>query len=222
MTSSWSPSSATTSKGPRTGPRRPSRAASSAALRTLRADTLDVALLHSCSVETLQRGEVIAALHAARDTGNIRVAGHSGESEALDSAVRSGHFAAFETSVNLVDQWSLTRILPAAQGHGVIAKRPLANAPWRFEERPVGHYAEAYWERVRTLALTPADGDWVGTAVRFSAHAPGVSSAIVGTASPEHIQAAASAVGRGPLPAEELARWRDAWASRVHAWPSEL
>jgi aryl-alcohol dehydrogenase-like predicted oxidoreductase len=191
------------------------------ALRTLRAEALDVALLHSCSLETLQRGEVIEALHAARDAGKVRVAGYSGENEALDWAAGCGHFTALETSVNLVDQWSLGHVLPRAGRHGVIAKRPLANAPWRFAERPVGHYAETYWERLRTLGLTPADGDWAGTAARFSAYAPGVSTAIVGTASPEHLRAAVSAIERGPLPADEVARWRDAWAAQADAWPGQ-
>jgi aryl-alcohol dehydrogenase-like predicted oxidoreductase len=192
------------------------------ALRRLRTEALDVALLHSCSLETLQRGEAIGALHAARDAGKVRVAGYSGENEALAWAVGSGHFGAFETSVNLVDQWSLTQVLPAAAGAGVIAKRPLANAPWRFAERPVGRYAEAYWERMRELGLEPSDGDWAGTAIRFSAYAPGVSTAIVGTASPEHLQSAAAAVERGPLPPDDLARWQGAWAARTPAWPGEL
>jgi aryl-alcohol dehydrogenase-like predicted oxidoreductase len=192
------------------------------ALRTLRTDALDVALLHSCSLETLQQGEVIDALDAARDAGKIRVPGYSGENAELEWAVRSGRFAAVETSVNLVDQWSLTHVLPSAQRCGVIAKRPLANAPWRFDSQPAGEYAEAYWERMRALGVSPADGDWLGTAVRFAAYAAGVSAAIVGTASPEHIQAAAAAAERGPLPEGEAARWREAWAPYADVWPGLL
>jgi aryl-alcohol dehydrogenase-like predicted oxidoreductase len=183
---------------------------------------LDVALLHSCSLEVLQRGEVIEALHTARDAGKVRVTGYSGENEVLDWAVRSGHFGAVETSLNLADQWSLTHVLPDAARLGVIAKRPLANAPWRFAERPVGEYAETYWERLRTLGLEPADGDWTATAVRFAAFAPGVSAAIVGTASPEHLRAAAWAVERGPLPDGEVERWRRAWGAHADVWPGEV
>jgi aryl-alcohol dehydrogenase-like predicted oxidoreductase len=190
------------------------------ALRTLRRETLDVALLHSCSLEVLARGEVVEALLAARDAGNVRVAGYSGENEALRWAVASGHFGAVETSVNLADQWSLAHVLPdaAARGVGVIAKRPLANAPWRFADRPVGEYAELYWERLRALRLEPADGDWAGTALRFSAFAPGVWAAIVGTASVEHLREAVAAVERGPLPAAEAARWREAFAPYEERW----
>jgi aryl-alcohol dehydrogenase-like predicted oxidoreductase len=192
------------------------------ALSVLRTDVLDVALLHSCSLATLERGDVIAALLDAREAGKIRVAGYSGENQALEWAVRSGHFGAVETSVNLVDQWSLRHVLPEAHGLGVIAKRPLANAPWRHADRPVGRYGETYWERLRQLDLTPADGDWPGTAARFSAYAPGVSAAIVGTASVEHLRAAIAAVERGPLPAQETDRWRTAFAAHGSGWPGDL
>ncbi|MEA2287110.1 MAG: hypothetical protein QOJ21_3153 [Solirubrobacteraceae bacterium] len=192
------------------------------ALRMLRTDVIDVVLLHSCPVETLERGDVIEALLAAREAGRIRVAGYGGENESLAWAVGSGHFGAVETSVNIVDQWSASNVLPEAGHLGVIAKRPLANAPWRFRERPAGYYGETYWERLRALRLEPSDGDWLGTALRFAAYAPNVSAAIAGTASPDHVRAAAQAVERGPLPADEAARWRDAFAAHADAWRGEL
>jgi aryl-alcohol dehydrogenase-like predicted oxidoreductase len=192
------------------------------AVGVLGVDALDVALLHSCSLEVLCRGEVIEALVAARDAGRVRAVGYSGENEALAWAVASGAFAVVETSVSLADQWSLQNVVPAAAGAGigVIAKRPLANAPWRFAERPAGSYSETYWERFLAMGLEPGDGDWAGTAARFAAYAPGVSAAIVGTASPAHVRAAVTAVERGPLPEAEVARWREAWAR--HSWPGDL
>jgi aryl-alcohol dehydrogenase-like predicted oxidoreductase len=192
------------------------------ALRTLRTDVLDVALLHSCSLEVLRRGDAIDALLGARDAGKIRVAGYSGENEALAWAVDCGRFGAVETSVSIADQWSSVNVLPAAAaaGLGVIAKRPLANAPWRFPERPVGSYSETYWERLRAMGREPADGDWAATAARFAAYAPGVSAAIVGTASAEHLRAAVAAVERGALDGSEVAAWRDAW--QRFSWPGDV
>jgi aryl-alcohol dehydrogenase-like predicted oxidoreductase len=192
------------------------------AVAVLGVDALDVALLHSCSLEVLRRGDVIEALVAARDAGRVRAVGYSGENDALAWAVSSGVFAVVETSVNLADQWSLAHVLPdaAARGIGVIAKRPLANAPWRFAERPAGSYSETYWERLRAMEIEPADGDWAATAARFAAYAPGVSTAIVGTASADHLREAVASVQRGPLPDAEVARWREAWAR--HSWPGDL
>lgn len=194
------------------------------ALKTLRTDVLDVVFLHSCPLEVLERGEVVEALLAARDAGKVRVAGYSGENDELAWAVASGHFGAVQTSVSIADQASLHRTLPAAAdaGIGVVAKRPLANAPWRFAERPVGAYAELYWERLRTLALEPADGDWAGTAARFSTFAPGVSTAIAGTSSPQHLADVAAAVARGPLPDDEQRRWTDAFAPHAAEWPGDI
>jgi aryl-alcohol dehydrogenase-like predicted oxidoreductase len=189
------------------------------ALRLLRTEVIDVVLLHTCTLEVLQRGEVIEALLAARDAGKLRVAGYSGENESLAWAVRSGHFGAVETSVNIADQWSATNVLPEVGGLGVIAKRPLANAPWRWAERPVGRYGETYWERLRELGLEPRDDiGWLDTAARFTAFTPGVSAAIAGTASVEHLHDTVAAVERGPLPDEEVQRWRDAFAAHAGEW----
>ena len=192
------------------------------ALRTLRTDVLDVVFLHSCDLDTLQHGEAIDALLACQQSGKGRVAGYSGENEALAWAVASGVFGAVQTSVNIVDQASLHRTLPAAseQGLGVVAKRPLANVVWRHRERPVGVYGEEYWDRLQIAGLQPYEGDWTETAARFAAFAPGVSTAIVGTSSPRHLAEAVAAVEGGSLPQEEVRRWYDAY--RVHGWPGDV
>ena len=192
------------------------------ALRTLQTDVLDVVFLHSCDLDTLQRGEAIDALLACQESGKVRVAGYSGENEALAWAVASGMFGAVQTSVNLVDQASLHRTLPAAaeQGLGVVAKRPLANAVWRHPERPAGVYGEEYWDRLQVAGLQPYKGDWTETAARFAAFAPGVSTAIVGTSSPRHLAEAVAAVEEGSLPQDEVGRWYAAY--RVHGWPGDV
>lgn len=194
------------------------------ALRCLGVDVLDVVFLHSCSLEELQRGEAVEALLTCRDKGLVRVPGYSGENAELAWAVTSGVFGAVQTSVNLVDQHSRREVLPEAarRGIGVVAKRPLANAPWRHRQRPTGEYGETYWERLRTLGLQPAVDDWVGTALRFSAFSPGVGTAIVGSSSPTNIAAVAAAAELGPLPAAEVGRWEAAFAPHEAEWPGEV
>jgi aryl-alcohol dehydrogenase-like predicted oxidoreductase len=49
------------------------------ALGLLATDRIDIVHLHSCPVEILARGEVIAALLAARDAGKLRCAAYSGD-----------------------------------------------------------------------------------------------------------------------------------------------
>jgi len=195
-----------------------------AALRLLRTDRIDVFLLHSCPVDTLARGEVIEALAAAVRAGKVRVMGYSGEGEALAWAARSGRFGALETSVNLCDQRVLDEVLPAAAaaGLGVIAKRPLANAPWRFAERPVGDYAEVYWERLQAMKIDPGPTPWDALAIRFAAHQPGVSAAIVGTARPEHVTRAAAAVAEGPLPEAQVRALRERFRAHDRGWVGQV
>ena len=191
-------------------------------LRLLRTDRIDVFHLHSCSAEVLARGDLQDTLDALVAAGSIRVAAYSGDNEPLALAAGSGRFGSVETSVNVVDQWSLRHVLPRHPGLGVIAKRPLANAPWRFAERPAGHYAELYWDRLRTLALDPAGLEWGELALRFSAFAPGVDSAIVGTANPENLRRNVALVEHGPLAEELLASVDAAWRREGAEWPGSV
>lgn len=133
-------------------------------------------------------------------------------------------FGALQTSVNLADQHSLRHMLPRAQEHhlGVVAKRPLANDPWRHTHRPTGIYGETYWDRLQRMGLHPADGDWAGTALRFSAFAPVVSTAIVGTSNKRNLTAAATAIDKGPLPPPERERWEQAFAPYDGKWTGEI
>lgn len=174
------------------------------ALRLMRTDHIDIVHLHGCSLEVLQWGEVIHALERAREQGKVRVLAYSGENAELEWAVASGRFGSVETSVNLCDQRSLHGPVQFAAEHGigVIAKRSVANAPWRFAERPHGHYCEEYWHRWRTMAVDAAGMDWQELALRFSAYAPGVSCAIVGTTSLEHLRHNVALAEKGPLPVD--------------------
>ncbi len=195
-----------------------------AALGVLRTDRVDVFLLHSCPVSTLARGDVIDALERAVRAGKVRVMGYSGEGEALAWAVRSGRFGAIETSVSLCDQRVIDEVLPAAAaaGMGVIAKRPLANAPWRFAERPSGDYAETYWERLRAMAIDPGGLPWDELAVRFAAFQPGVSAAIVGTRQAGHLQRALRGVAAGHLPEAQAQALREAFRRSDRDWVGQV
>jgi aryl-alcohol dehydrogenase-like predicted oxidoreductase len=195
-----------------------------AALRALRTDRIDVFLLHSCPLATLERGEVVDALAEAVRAQKVRVMGYSGEGDALAWAVRSGRFGAIETSVNLCDQRVIDEVLPeaAARGVGVIAKRPLANAPWRFAERPSGDYAEPYWERLRAMDIDPGGLPWDELAIRFAAFQPGVSVAIAGTAQPAHLLRSARAVAAGALPDEQARAIREAFRRSDRGWVGQV
>ncbi len=194
------------------------------ALRTLRCERIDILHLHSCPLETLRQEEVLYALEHARRAGKIVVAAYSGENAALRFAIESGAFGSIQTSVNLCDQRVLADGLPRAaqRGLGVIAKRPLANAFWRFAERPVGDYCETYWERARRMALSPGELSWDELALRFAAHQSGVHSVIVGTSRLEHLLTAIQHVERGPLPQAIDDELRSCFARHDQDWLGQV
>jgi aryl-alcohol dehydrogenase-like predicted oxidoreductase len=197
-------------------------------LKRLRTDRLDLMQLHSCSLGTLKKGEVIDALDEARKRGYTRYVGFSGDGPAARYAIQSGRFDVLQTSVSVADQEALDLTLPLAKERnlGVIAKRPIANAVWRNAAEPEDAYYQTYWERLQKLRydFTQSGGkDAVATALRFTLSAPGVHTAIVGTTKPGRWRENAALLAAGPLPAVEFdrirARWREvadrSWAGQT-------
>lgn len=192
------------------------------ALKRLRTDYIDIFHLHSCSLDVLQNSGVVEALDRARQEGWIRVAAYSGENAELEWALADPRFGGVQTSVNLVDQRSLELLRRSERSVGVIAKRALANAAWRFSERPTGSYAEVYWERLQESGLQPGPLGWVDTALRFAAFAPKVTSVILGTRSLEHLREAAAVLERGPLEGAQVQAITEAFWPHREDWPGKI
>ena len=197
------------------------RAGIDLARKNLRTDVIDVVHLHSCPLDVLRRPEITEELARSREAGKIRVAAYSGDNEPLEWAVASGLFGAVQTSVNACDQRSLERAIPeaSANGMGVVAKRPLANAPWRAEPGPGEDAArDAYRGRWRVLNLDLGDVAPAEFFLRFTLSIPGVPVAIVGSRSLEHLRENVRAAERGPLPPELFGRVRNAFAEKGAGW----
>jgi aryl-alcohol dehydrogenase-like predicted oxidoreductase len=191
------------------------------ALSRLRTDVLDVAHLHSCPLETLLSSGVVEALLDAVRAGKVRVAAYSGENEALAWAVSSGAFGSVQCSVNVCDQRSLA--LVAARGLGVVAKRPLANAPWNpAAAHPDDAAAAAYRDRWQALHLAELGLEPTELAIRFASFAPGVSTAIVGSRSLEHIAELKALVAKGPLPSDVLEEITTRFTTVGQTWPGMI
>lgn len=192
------------------------------ALWQLKTDYLDIVHLHSCDLEILQRGEVIQALIEAKQSGRVRYIGYSGENEALAFAAESGVFDSLMCSVNLYDQASSQTILPANKHCGVIAKRAIANAPWRFSQQPIGDYAEEYWLRAQVMELGSildlGGMPWAEVAIRFSAFNDAVDCAIVGSNNLHHLFQAKKWIEQGPLPAHLVQQIKARFNQCNQAW----
>jgi aryl-alcohol dehydrogenase-like predicted oxidoreductase len=199
------------------------RATLETSCRRLRTEILDVVLLHSCDLETLQRGEALRGLEDAREAGHVRWIGYSGDNEALAWAVRCGRFDVVETSWNPCDQSNHRAILAAARtGLGVLVKRPLANGvPGRTTE-PEDAYAGQYWPRWQAMGLRDEDVEgipWPEVSLRFAAFAEGVTAALTGSGRLDHMERNVAAVNRGPLPPQVVARLRSAFEVAQEGWP---
>ncbi|TAE29498.1 MAG: aldo/keto reductase [Candidatus Kapaibacterium sp.] len=198
------------------------------ALRLMRTDYLDVMLLHSCPKSTLERPGLIEALEENVKSGKLLAIGYSGENDDLEFALSLKRFDVIETSVNPFDQRGIFSLLPKAKaaGVGVIAKRPLGNAPWRYNERPVGNYAETYWERMTTMqmhTIVQESGlSWDNLALRFSAFAEGVTTAIVGTTSTTNLQRNIEQVNDGALPTALLQRLHETFQKHDNNWTGQV
>lgn len=190
-----------------------------AALSRLRTDRIDLVHLHSCPLETLERSGVVEALARAVDSGKVRAAAYSGEGEALRWAVRSGAFAVVQCSVSVVDQGVLAGAIAdaRARGIGVVAKRPLGNAPWRYAARPEASDLAEAWDRFRALRLEAGPAP-AALFARFAAFAPGVAAILVGTASAAHLEEAVRAVEAGPLDSATVGGLRAAYAREGEGW----
>ncbi len=191
-------------------------------LERLKTDHLDIVHLHGCSVEILEAGVVIEALKKARQAGKIRFLGYSGSGERVYHAIESDEFDVVQLTLNVFEQNAIDDLLPLTQERdiGVIAKRPIGNAVWRFPERPEwGWYAE-YWDLIEALdypffkgdALTDPGPDGAGgMTLRFVTGTPGLHTAIVGTTSPGRWAQNNGNVSAGPLSKEHYEAIRAKW-----------
>jgi aryl-alcohol dehydrogenase-like predicted oxidoreductase len=192
------------------------------ALHILHTDRIDIAHLHSCPRETLERGDVIDALERARKDGKVRAIAYSGDNDDLAFAVGTGRFDGFMASLNICDQQVIDGVLPDIAAHGFIAKRPSANHPWRFSDRPVGDYCEEYWLRWRAMGLSNHGHEWGEIAIRFAFSLPQVSSAIIGTGSLAHLKQNIAWLEAGGLDADWFEELREAFRQHDRGWLGQI
>jgi len=194
-------------------------------LQRLQTDHLDLIQLHGCSESILRKGDVISALQTAREKGYSRYIGYSGDSVAAKYAVESGAFDTLQTSINIADQEALDLTLPLARERhvGVIAKRPIANAAWKEEHKPIESYHHVYWDRLQKLQYDfirsgPLEKS-IAHALRFTLSIPGVHTAIVGTSNPGRWSQNAKMIETGSLSEGEFNAIRQRWDDiRARTW----
>ena len=196
-------------------------------LRLLGRECVDILMVHEpdrpgqydwWTSPTGVAGPVLDVLERLKRMGKIRYTGVGGTTAyELGRIVATGIFDVVLTAYNYSLLWreATHEILPAAAANdvGVILGSPLqqgalsrrydaqiaTGAPWLSGPRR-GQFAALY------RLLDEAGMDIAEMGIRFVLSNPAVSTALVGAATPEEVERNVAAVGRGPLPADLVAR----------------
>jgi aryl-alcohol dehydrogenase-like predicted oxidoreductase len=200
-------------------------------LRLMKTDHIDLLQLHSCSVEILEKGDVIRALQDVRASGKTRFIGYSGDNENAKWAVTSGLFDTLQTSFNLVDQSARTNLFEDAEERdmGIIVKRPIANAVWGASQDPVPYpehipeYTSEYFRRYGVLSaagsLADDPNDNIRLALGFTFAHQEVDVTIVGTQRPQHMGANLEMVAKPfGISSSTVADLRSRWDEYSQGW----
>ncbi len=184
------------------------RAGVEQSLKRLRTDRLDLLQVHmSPTVEELEAGGTVAEMMALRDEGKIRFLGMSGTLPELPSQIDLGVFDVFQIPYSLFQRSHEQELRRAAAGGAGIlirggAGRGTASDDKNWTVQPLSGPdgpAEDIWNRAGLDELL--DGisrhEFV---LRFTLAEPALSSTIVGTSKPEHLQSNVEIASRGPLP----------------------
>lgn len=176
-------------------------------LRQLRLDILPLVQLHGGNKEQIERGELIELMGQLKEEQLVQHVGIAvrGE-EAAQAAIDSGFFETIQLAHSILDQRMSSTVLPEASAHnvGVINRSVLlkgALTPKRSalaaELGPLVAAADAAEEIAQQAGL-----DLPTLALRFALSNPAVTTALIGTIKPHHLESAMRAAVAGPLPVD--------------------
>ena len=181
-------------------------------LRRLRTDRLDLVQVHmSPSVEQLRDNQTVETLQELQKEGKVRFIGMSGILPNLPGQIAMDVFDAFQIPYSAV-QRDHEELITAAAGTGagtLIRGGAARGAPsedknWRTGplSQPAGlgqrnWAASGIGDLLAGSGMTPME-----FVLRFTLSHPYLSTTIVGTASPGHLQSNIATAEKGPLPAD--------------------
>jgi aryl-alcohol dehydrogenase-like predicted oxidoreductase len=193
------------------------RAGVEQSLRRLGTDRLDLVQVHmSPSRAQLEADQTVETMTALRDEGKVRFLGMSGILPNLPDHLAMGVFDVFQIPYSAVQREHEDLITAAAEaGTGTLIRGgaarggPAADKDWR--QGPLG-LPEGEGER--RWSASGADDLLDGMSrlefvLRFTLSHPGLSTTIVGTSNPDHLQANLDIAAKGPLPDDLYAKARE-------------
>jgi aryl-alcohol dehydrogenase-like predicted oxidoreductase len=208
------------------------RASIAGSLRLLQTDVIDLLQLHHAPVDVVKSGRVLAAAREAQRSGTVRFIGASTYGEDAPLAVlEEGGYDSLQVAYNLADRTLEDKILPLAQelGVGIIVRSVLLRGvlTHRYIHLP-DQLADLKSAIARLNSLVGAEaGSLPEMAYRFVLGNPAVSTALVGTARMEELEAALTFADKGCLPPALISAIREINVSDRRQlipsnWPSDF
>lgn len=165
-------------------------------LKNLQLDTLPVLQLHGGTKEQIERGDVIEILGKLKQEGKAQFMGIStrGEEASL-AAIKSGFFDIIHVAYSILDQRMAGQVLPLAEqknmgviNRSVFLKGALTSLRYKLPQPGLGPLAENAGEVNRLAKLYNMSLEEL--ALKFVLAEDGISTSLVGTNNPNHLQQA--------------------------------
>jgi aryl-alcohol dehydrogenase-like predicted oxidoreductase len=208
------------------------KASIATSLRALQTDVIDLLQSHHTPVDVIAAGRVVAAMQEAQAAGDVRFIGASTYGEDAPLAVlEDGRFDTLQVAYSLVDRTLEARVLPLAQARdiGVVIRSVLLRGVLTHRYKlipPALADLKAAIGRLDALVGGEA-GSLPEMAYRFVLANPAVSTALVGTARVEELEAALAYAGRGHLSPAAVSAIREIGVSDCRQlipsnWPADF
>jgi aryl-alcohol dehydrogenase-like predicted oxidoreductase len=181
-------------------------------LRRLRTDRLDLVQVHmSPSVDQLRENQTVETLQELQKEGKVRFIGMSGILPNLPAQIAMDVFDAFQIPYSAVQRDHEELITAAAAtGAGILIRggaargAPSEEKNWRTGplSQPAG-LGQRNWAASGMADLLAGSGmSPMEFVLRFTLSHPHLSTTIVGTANPAHLESNIAIAEKGPLPAD--------------------
>jgi aryl-alcohol dehydrogenase-like predicted oxidoreductase len=199
------------------------RAGVERSLRRLRTDLLDLVQVHmSPTLATMAENDVIETLLDLRDEGKTRFIGMSGIIPDLRGHIELGVFDVFQIPYSAVQREHEDLITKAAEeGAGTLIRggaargAPAEDKNWASGPLgvPQGEGQRRWVEASLDQLVSDSGLSPIEFTLRFTLSHPGLSTAIVGTSSPDHLASNLAMAEKGPLPADVYAEAKERLAA---------
>jgi aryl-alcohol dehydrogenase-like predicted oxidoreductase len=177
--------------------------------KNLRQESLQLVQLHSESPNYTAFDELIAIMQKLVDEGKVQHVGIAtrGEQASL-AALKTNFFETLQIAYSILDQRMNREVLPAAKKHSigiinrsVLLKGALTPAAEKLPEALLPLKEQA---RQAAAIATELGTDLPTLAIRFAVSNPAISTILIGTIEPHHLETAIAATEAGPLPDDVL------------------